>query len=571
MQISVFRNLRYWCLYVVAGCSIPAQLFAQDVENIRQEKWVRATGNIGAMANLYHAEGIAPRRVPFQWSAYGNATLFLKGVALPFSFQYSEQQRDFRQPFNQFGLSPTYKWLKLHLGWRNLSWSNYTLNNHVFLGAAVELNPKKIRFGAMYGRFLKAVQEDSAQQVYTKVSQYPVAAYNRFGYGFKLGYGTDAGFVDVIYFHAKDEMASVKENPGIQQTTPGENATLGYKTRFRFLKHFTLESDAAMSVLTRDLRADTLELENKYYKLARFILVPHLSTQVYYAGDASLTYQLQRFSTSLKFQRLMPDYRSFGSYYFQTDVQRLTLAPQYYTKKGNLFLNASIGTEHDNLAKKKLAQTRRTIGSATISYRPVSNAGITATYSNYGTTQRPGSKSISDTVILNQVNNSIILSPYYMILGKQFNHAFLYNFLNQTLNDKNKINSQNFSMTVINHSISYSLNNNTNGFKADISVFTVKSKLTAGNGTNNGATMGLGRGYRKNTVNTYLSVTYSMNEFNGSKDGNTLQSRWNTTWKITRKNVLSANLTFTNNNSKTGVLSKTFQEYLATIGFNHIF
>jgi hypothetical protein len=544
---------------------------AQSLDNFKNEKWVKVSGNLGANCNLYAVNGIAPRRVPFQWTGYGNVTVTIKGLSLPFSFQYSNQQREFRQPFNVFGLTPTYKWMKLYLGWRNMQWSNYTLNNHLFLGAGIEINPHKIRFGAMYGRFLKAVNEDSAKQVYNRISQYPVAAYNRFGYGLKIGYGNEKGFVDIIFFHAKDDISSVTNQPYKQLTAPGENASLGYKTKFKFLRHFTFESDAAVSILTRDLRADTLEFDKKYSGIARLVLIPHLSTQIYYATDASLTYQKERLTAALKFQRIMPDYRSYGAYYTQTDVQRITIAPQYYTKKGKLFLNASMGLEKDNLAKKKLAQTNRTIGSFTLTYRPITNAGITASLSNYGTSQKPGTKSISDTVILNQVTNSLILSPYYLIMGKVFTHSIMYNFTNQTLTDKNKINSQNFSMTMINNSLSYGIANGQTGFKADFTAFIVKSHLSVGDGKNVGGSVGMGKGFVKNTLNSYVTVTYSSNSFNGNSDGNTLQMRWNNNYRITKKNVLSLIATYTNNTTKSGAISKTFQEYLATISFNHQF
>lgn len=547
------------------------QSIGQDLENFKREKWVRANGNIGAMANLYHAEGIAPRRVPFQWTLYGNVNLAIKGVALPFSFQYSEQQRDFRQPFNQFGLNPQYKWVKMYLGWRNMQFSNYTLNNHLFLGAGIELTPKKFRLAAMYGRFLKAVQEDTAQQVYNKLSQYPYAAYDRWGYAAKLGYGTSSTFFDLIYFHAKDDIYSVKVSPIKQLTAPAENATLGYKMRIKFLKDFAFESDAAMSALTRDLRADTLEAPAQYSKYTNLVMKPHLSTQLYLAGDAAITWRKKQWNAAVKYQRIAPDYRSLGSYYTQTDIERITIAPGYMHPKGVLMVNGSIGKEHDNLTNKKMSQTSRTVGSAMLGIRPKPHYGANFQYSNYGTAQKAIAKSISDTTLLNQVNRSIVVTPYYTFIRKNSNHTFTYSLVNQELNDKNKAVSQNFNMTVINHSVNYSFGYNKSGLRGDISYFTVATSQKAGKTQSKGVGFGLGKWFMKKKLNSYISNNVSTNSFEGNSDGFTIQSRLTNAYSITKKNILSVNITYTNNQSKSNAVAKTFQEYLATISFNHMF
>lgn len=562
-----FRLILFVTL-LLAGSSI---LKAQDLENIRKEKWVKANGNLGATANLYHMNGIAPRRVPFQWTVFGNVNLTIKGLALPFSFQYSEQQRDFRQPFNQFGLTPQYKWVKVYLGWRNMYFSNYTLNNHLFLGGGFELTPKKLRLGFMYGRFLKAVQEDSSKQAYNKASQYPYAAYDRFGYAAKIGYGTTNTFFDLVYFHAIDNMNSVAENPVKQLTAPSENATLGYKTRISFLKEFAFESDAAVSALTRDLRSDTLEAPKEYSAYTRLVMQPHLSTQLYLAGDASLSWKHKQWGTILKYQRIMPDYRSLGMYYTQTDLERITINPTYNSTKGTFSANLSVGTEHDNLASKKQSQTSRNIGSATIGIRPKPFYGLTLQFSNYGTAQKAMTKSVSDTTLLNQVNQSIVVTPYYTIIAKNSNHTFTLTYLNQELNDKNKLNSQNLNVLVKTMSASYSFGLNKSGWRGDLNWFNVSTEQPAGKTFSQGFGLGLGKWLLKRKLNSNLNNTVSLNNYQGNSDGVTLQTRWTNQFAVTKHNALSLNLTYTNNHSKSNVVSKSFQEYLATITFNHMF
>lgn len=555
------------------------RLNAQDLGNLKQEKWMRFHGNMNTGFNLYGVNGIAARRVPFSAFANGSATLSLKGVALPFSFQVMTPLNDrnnviARQPFNQFGVSPTWKKTRLYLGWRNMNWSRYTLDGHVFLGAGVEVNPGRLRLGAMYGRFTKAVQEDSARQAFNRISQYPFAAYNRWGYGLKVGWGRSDRFVDLIYFKAKDDPASARNTYSYQLAAPGENAVLGLKTRFGFLKNFTFEADAAISAYTRDVRSDSVVLEQKYTRYTNLIMTPKLSTQAYYAGDAAVTYRLKTFSAALRFQRIMPDYRSFGAYYMQTDVQRITIAPNWYHKSGKLQVNASLGTENDNLANKKRAETTRSIGSLTLGFRPGKNWGGSLQLSNYGSAQRAVQKSVSDTQLLNQVTRSIMLSPYYIITGKTANHTLMYMFTSQNLNDRNRINSTGFTMHMVNHTLSYGFSGLKNGLRGDASAFVVNTSIPQDtmvlDARNTGFSAGLGKTYKK-VFTTGFNATFSTNSVNGESDGSTVMLRFSNSWRIHRQHALNANFTLTRNESKTQLVARKFTEYLATITYNYSF
>ena len=146
------KKILYIVLLVIAVSALPAQ----DLESLKSARPVSITGNIGLNTSFYHmSEPTIPvRQTPFAYGVNANATLSVYGISMPFSFTwYSNEKAGFRQPFNQFGISPTYKWLTVHLGYRNLSFSEFTLNGHTFLGAGVEARPGKFRQGSMFGQF----------------------------------------------------------------------------------------------------------------------------------------------------------------------------------------------------------------------------------------------------------------------------------------------------------------------------------------------------------------------------------------------------------------------------------
>ncbi|MBP8877869.1 MAG: hypothetical protein KBF67_12900, partial [Flavobacteriales bacterium] len=97
----------------------------QDIGQIGQQSPVQFNAGLQAQAGFYSVSGIDPRRTPFFWAISGTPTATIQGVQLPFMVMISDQQRDFQQPFNQFGLSPYYKWAKVHLGYRDVSFSKF--------------------------------------------------------------------------------------------------------------------------------------------------------------------------------------------------------------------------------------------------------------------------------------------------------------------------------------------------------------------------------------------------------------------------------------------------------------
>jgi hypothetical protein len=109
-------------------------LYTQNIENLSQQKPVSLSGNIDLRGIYYSANGISPRYPSTSYVLSGAPTLNLYGLAIPFAFTFSNQESKIAQPFAQFGLSPTYKWLTLHGGYRNVSFNQFTLGGHTMLG-----------------------------------------------------------------------------------------------------------------------------------------------------------------------------------------------------------------------------------------------------------------------------------------------------------------------------------------------------------------------------------------------------------------------------------------------------
>ena len=158
-------NFKY--IFSITAVFLTFSLSAQDLSSLgtadslsmyqKLKENTTVHGSLGTSVTAYNSWGGFSRRDPYNYSLSGNFSVRTLDLELPFSFYITNQNSDFRQPFNQFGLSPKYKGVTAHLGFRSISWSNFSLAGHTFLGAGVEANPGIFRLGFVYGRFRQAI------------------------------------------------------------------------------------------------------------------------------------------------------------------------------------------------------------------------------------------------------------------------------------------------------------------------------------------------------------------------------------------------------------------------------
>lgn len=554
---------------------------AQNLESIDEEKPVGFAGALTASVSAYEASGIQDRHTPFTWILEGSPTLSLYGVQIPFTIIVSEQQRDFRQPFNQFGLSPTYKSFTGHLGYRNLAYSRYTLNGHTFLGGGFDFKPSWFRLQGMYGRFQRAVEEDT--------SRFDIEpAYDRTGYAVKVGIGGHRDFFDLNMLYARDDSNSLRTVPLRYDIRPSENLVLGMNTRFDIIDELSLEAEGAASVFTRDTRAPKMS-SNSIPREVHDIFVIRESTSLIVASQASVNLRLPTFQTRLLYERVEPDYRSLGTYYLLTDLERWTLTPTLLLLENKLRLAASAGFEHDNLLNNRQRTTNRFIGSGAISYNPSQRFGIDLNYSNYTTDQKRVMTrgDFLDTLpdgtprLMNNVSQSISVAPRLMFqemsdgqssMSQIVSFVAAYQeYVDRTVGISGLANSKALT-TSLNYNRAYLQEGRTIGGSIIFSTATAGiAETQVIGGSVNGSmsmleekalTLSASLGATSSSVSTLGSNTFSLTQtLNGS-------------YKITDSNILNLSLYATENSGYTTSLGTDvdgYSEITTTLSFTHTF
>ncbi len=348
-----------------------------DFDNILKSNKIKVSGKINGNA-VYYNSNTRNARIPFTYFAQGTFNISWLSFNLPISYSYSNQGENFNYQlpfeFNRLSLHPKYKWIQAHIGDVTMNFSPYTLSGHQFTGGGVELRPNaSIEFSAMYGRLLKATEDDGNEQT--------VPAYKRVGYGAKLFWKKPNYKFGLIGFYAKDNLLSIPLIPEERNIKPKENLVISLHGETTIAKKYTIKAEYASTAITKDIRAEDSAIKTS--NLAGLLFNNKTSTEFYNALKAALDINIGSMKVGVGYERVDPNYETLGAYYFNNDFENITLnlATSIFNNKLNLDFN--VGYQRDNLENQKRQSLGRTVGSVNATYQLSNAITLNGTYSNF--------------------------------------------------------------------------------------------------------------------------------------------------------------------------------------------
>ncbi|MEX2232452.1 MAG: hypothetical protein WD824_09845 [Cyclobacteriaceae bacterium] len=559
-------------LSLVFALSAIIPLAAQNLESIGKEKPFSFAGGVSFNQIFYSSSGIASGRDPYSYYASANLNLSLYGWTVPLTFSLSNQNTSFSQPFNQYSVHPTYKWITAHVGYTSMSFSPYTVNGHVFLGGAIDLAPGGIwKFSTFYGRFMKAVEPDSLQS-----SSMP--AFQRIGYGLKVTCGGSRNFIDMIVFHAEDDLHSIRNIPDSVDITPQQNLVLSFGIGKTLFKSFLLKAEFATSAMSKDTRAN--ETVNDHPLAECGIFQPRVSSSYYNAFKTSFDYQRGEWRLGLAYERIDPGYRTLGAYYFNNDLENITLNGSTGMLQGKLNMAASAGIQGDNLDKTKISTMRRIVGSINITYTASQHFNTSASYSSFQTYTniRSQFETINqltpydnlDTLNFTQISRNASMSAMYSLPGgenkkQNFNLQLTWQDAADTQGQVKQHSGTRFynintgySITLVPQNISVAINFNTS--------------INEGYHINN-RTMGPGvtisRSFFKRKFRTTLSSSYNTARSNGVRINTAINGRLSGALSLHDKHNINLSAIAVNRGRTREGVPYYVTEFTGTMGYSY--
>jgi len=543
--------------------SQPDSLHGQDIASLKDAKPFTISGNLGINSVFYNVEGRTANRKPFSWTLTGSPVISLFGISFPFSFTVSEQERDFNQPFNQYGVSPTYKWVKLHLGYSNVQFSPYTLGGHSILGAGVELNPGKLRFGFIYGRLLRPVPYNDTASV--------VPSFKRTGYSVKIGYGTAENHVDLILLSAKDIKGSI-ENVDQLEITPAENVVWSVVTSQKITKWLSFSGEFAQSVYTNDDRIDTagagFEKESNF--LSNILIKTNSSTVKSNVIDGNLQAGSEKYKLSLHYKRIGPDYQSMGAYFFQNNVQNITIEPAMKIYGNKISLSGSLGFQTDNLDNSAAFRTNRTIGSAHATWQPSQKLQTDVMYSNYDMGQRKSTGILDTLNKISQTTSNIVINQSLFLTSETMSNSFIVSFNYQKLNDHNSKTSDNTEYSTDVLFASWYMTLLKSGLSTGLSFNYSTYDMATVNTQYFGPSLSVSKSVLRQKLNLTLFCSGFKNKSNGEYASSIFQTGFRGSYRLAKKHRLQLKYSFNKCNAEISSV-KSYTENKGEVSYVYSF
>ncbi len=548
-----FVSHHYFHLFIVvflvfATDSLQGQTIEELGEDIeaRVKNPIQISGSFGLTLGYYDAFGIANRRDQYSYLLNGNLNPRLFGIDCPINGNFSQLEANFLQPFNQFGVSPQYKWAKGHLGYRNMFFSPLTLNSHTFLGAGIELTPPTksrffdLRVSAMYGRLRRAVEPVDV------IDREAIPSFRRMGYGLKLGVvgkKQAANYLDFILFRGYDVQNSIETPFGDDAVKPVDNLVLGISGQYKLWESLTLKADWASSAFTRDRRSETANDENTgIYGRLGGLFTPKVSTQINQSIQTALEYQFSNYNIGLKYNRIAPDYISLGSYYFQNDLEDITFNANASLKEGKIMVGGSLGFQRNNLDDKLNNRSKRVIGSLNYSQSITDQLNVNASYSNYSSSLLVTKEELSDSLNLFQVSTSYSVVTNYSFGAAEKKQSVSLNLSYQNANARDEYNITDQNTDFYNAGVFYNIflkevNTGLNG------SLNVTHSISEGNETTVvGPGIGVNRSFLEKKLRARYFITYRNSLLNGSGSFGVLQNRFSLNYQVMKHHRINFTL-----------------------------
>ncbi|GHT15130.1 hypothetical protein FACS189426_22420 [Bacteroidia bacterium] len=536
-------------IYFVFLCcvlNISAQSFnVEDFKNMfGKGKPLKLTGGFSANS-VYNAGDPNMGRDPFSYYLNGNINLNIYGqINLPFSFNFTNSGTSYNLPSspNRLSLHPTYKWITGHIGDVSMTFSPYTMNGHIFTGAGFELTPGDWEFGAMYGRLQKAVEYEESQPAF-------LPTYKRMGYGFKAGKTNEKYQIAVNLFGAKDQLSSLISPPDNLGVTPMQNLAGSVSFVLKPVKFLEFSGEYGLSLLTSDTRVPN---ENQSGVLGLW-QGSNMSSSYYNALKFQMNYVGETNRFGIGYERIDPEYKTLGAYYFTNDLENITLNGYQSMWDNKVNVSLSLGLEQDDLANSKASSTSRFVSSANITGTFSERVNMNFSYSNFQTYTNLRSN-------FDLINQEITMDKLDTL-----NYVQLSQSLNLNLNivaKKNEIQHHNFSMNMsyqdaankqggvyhpgsvtemINASSSYTINFIKKGLSINGVLNANNSKIMNGNSFTWGPTLGINSQLFKKKVNLSGSASYNTAKLNSVQQSEVFLVRLNSAYSpIKRHNITFA-------------------------------
>ena len=526
---------------------------------------LKVSGGFSFGGELYGVDGIGNRRSPWSYTTSGQLGLSVGKFRLPISFTYRDRQFAYDFTFNRFGMSPTLGWATLHLGWRNMNFSPYTLGGRTFFGVGTELRPGKFYVGALYG----TIQNPLAIRDSLTFGANLIPIFSRKLYGAKVGFRNGKHHLEVMAVKIFDDETTFDypenyDERGYQILTPKENVVAGVNAGFELLKTLEVYFRTGLTAYTNDLN-DPLtgtiagSIPDQYEDL----LTVNTSSRITFAGDGGVNLTVKGTKVGVQYRRVEPFYTTLATQFFPNDIEQYTalLSTGLFNRK--LLLTGRVGLERNNLRGYRTSEVERVIVNATAGWRPTDDWNWNLRFANFTTNANPRVLELNDTLRYVTVNTSAALNGSYVI-RKPDRDLRLSMYLNHSGVDDQSLVQRLTELDTYAGTLSALWTWKDTGMTLGPSLQYYRYNLPATNQERFGLGLNVGRAFWDKRLMATLGSTLSQNDVGGLRDGTVGLHRLRFRYRLGKKQSVTLSNSYRHVHS---ITRRSFREWRSQLRY----
>lgn len=542
-------------------------VFGQNLENVVSKKPIKVSGFVNLGSSFLDDNRGDFFQKPFGY--FGTLGLNLsiyESINIPISFTYSDQQTTFSRPsFRTFGLSPSYKWLTLHAGYRNFSVSPLLLSGSMVKGFGIEAKPGIFHLSIFKGDFN---HEYNFGYNYDIIAENDIQVYRRKVLGGKIGIKNGDTFFDIGMLKIQDDVNSA--DAFVLDTLsifPQENFGLSTSAGIRLFNSLSFEVNLAGSVLNSNQDSEPISADEFLERLSKPFINLNESTRVALAYDGLVRLQLGRTSFGFKYRHVDPGYETLGYVFLQQDINDYTFFFNTSLLRSKLILNGNVGFQYSNTKDYFAQQNARAIYNGSVSWMITSSLNWTGTYNNYNSEGSLTITEVVDSLSITTNNTGISNSLSYRFGSKENRHTIN---LNHSTNSFQLLQagiptSKNSSSNI---SVSYSLRNKPSGITVGA---TLKNLSFVGEAMSSIVRRGISLRLRKELSKKFsisFRPAYDINYTDEVNDGYVLNLKARSSYRISSKSNFSLIVNYRNRKTQ---ITSPFSQIRISTSFNSRF
>lgn len=300
-----------------------------------------------------------------------NSQSSFAGINIPINFNYSNgksiynyQLNTVKLPsYNRIGISPSYKNLTAHIGYRSLTYSENSLNGHQFKGAGIEYEGELVYASLFTGNLVRST-----------ISQLSLlgnidAPFKRKAWGLKFGLTANESndHLSMIVLKVNDHFSVNQLSTLPESIRPAENAILALLTKKELFDKLFLVNEYHFSAHNQNTNEERINIPTGATAYNLFGLFTKRPGSTYgHSMKSQLIYKLEKSEFSINNTYIAPDFISLGSLNFQNNLNNTTFGNRTSFFNEKLKLNSEIGfqltglRENENSKKRIILKTNST-------------------------------------------------------------------------------------------------------------------------------------------------------------------------------------------------------------------